>query len=62
MYYHCLIAGEIAVYSIAGVENSSDQQNPPLTGFGNQTNEGLRTPQKSKNDSDETYDELNRNR
>ena len=62
MFNDCLIAGEIAVYSMADGENSSNQQDPPLTGFENQTYESLQSPKRSNDDFDETYDELNRNR
>ena len=62
LHNSCLIAGEIAVYSIAWVENSSNQQDPPLTNFENRAHENLLSPKRSNNDSDETYDELNRNR
>ena len=62
MYNPCLIPGEIAVYSTAGERNFSNQQNPPLAGFINQKYESLQSPHKKNDDSDETYDELNRNR
>ena len=62
MYTLCLIAGEIALYSIAGEENCSNQLDPLLTGFENQTYESLQSPKRSNDDFDETYDELNRNR
>ena len=62
IYNLCLIADEIAVYSIAEEGNSSNQHDPPLAGFENQTYESLQNPHNNNDDSDETYDELNRNR
>ena len=46
---------------MASEGNSSDQHDPHLTGFEYQTYESLPSPQNSNDDSDETYDELNRN-
>ena len=62
MYNPCLISGEITVYSMAGEGNSSNQQDPPLAGLINQTYKSLRSPYKKNDDTDETCDELNRNR
>ena len=62
MYNHCLIAGGIAVYSMADEENSNNHQKPPSTGFENRAYESLLRLKRSNDGSDETYDELNRNR